>query len=184
MKTNSTKQYEGKILFINKVFDDINRTVKVRVSINNKAQELYPFMFVSAKIYVTDGNVMAVPLSAIESEGENKYIFVKTNERKKIEIHAEHSGEEDHAEGEEHKEDNGHKEGEEHEDHGHKEGEEPSGEEGIVFKKVQVNTGISDDNYVEIIPFEELGKDEEVVSKGTFYLKSELKKEDLGEHEH
>jgi len=80
---NTTKEYEGNISFINKVFDDKNRTVKVRVSINNKAQELYPFMFVTAKIYVDDGNVLAVPVSAIESEGESKYIFVKTDERRK-----------------------------------------------------------------------------------------------------
>jgi len=196
MNTNSNKEYEGKISFINKVFDDKNRTVKVRVSINNRDQELYPFMFVTAKIYINDGNVLAVPITAIESEGESKYIFVKTNERKKIETHAEHSGEEEHKEGEEeHKEgEEEHKEGEEEHKKGeeehkegeeeHKEGDEHDGEEGIVFKKYQVNTGISDDKYVEIFPFEEVKDGEEVVSKGTFYLKSELKKEDLGEHEH
>ncbi|MBK6538164.1 MAG: efflux RND transporter periplasmic adaptor subunit [Ignavibacteria bacterium] len=48
--------YEGKISFINKVFDDLKRTVKVRISIDNRSQELYPFMFVTAKIYVSDGN--------------------------------------------------------------------------------------------------------------------------------
>lgn len=190
------KSYEGKVSFINKIFDDKNRTVKVRVTINNKSQELYPFMFVTAKIYVNDANVLAVPISAIESEGENKYIFVKTDERKKIETHAEHSGEEEH-EGEEHKEGE-HKEGEEHKESEHKEGEEHvhadgddhkdgdehTGEEGIVFKKIQINTGISDDKFVEIIPFEEIKQGSEVISKGTFYLKSELKKEELGEHEH
>lgn len=187
MNTTSTKEYEGKISFINKVFDDKNRTVKVRVSINNKAQELYPFMFVTAKIYINDGNVLAVPISAIETEGERKYIFIKTDERKKIETHAEHPGEDEHKESEEeHKEgeepkesEHKHKEGEEH-----KEGDEHSGEEGIVFKKIQVNTGISDDKYVEIIPFEKLNDGTEVVSKGTFYFKSELKKEELGEHDH
>ncbi|MEO8211321.1 MAG: efflux RND transporter periplasmic adaptor subunit [bacterium] len=159
--SNPDQVYQGKVSFINKVFDDKNRTVKVRIIINNKSRELYPFMFVTAKIYINDGNVLAVPISAIESEGESKYIFVKTNERKKIEAHAEHSGEEEHKEGEEH-----------------------SGEEGIVFKKVQVNTGISDDNFIEIFPIEEINNEGEVVSKGTFFLKSELMKEELGEHEH
>jgi len=165
--SNPDKTYDGKVSFINKVFDDKNRTVKVRVTVNNKSQELYPFMFVTAKIYVNDDNVLALPVSAIESEGENKYIFVKTDERKKIETHAEHSGEDEHEDGEE-----------------HKEGDEDKGEEGIVFKKYQVNTGISDDKFIEIFPIEELREGSEVVSKGTFYLKSELMKGELGEHDH
>jgi cobalt-zinc-cadmium efflux system membrane fusion protein len=159
--SNPDKTYEGKVSFINKVFDDKNRTVKVRVTVNNKSQELYPFMFITAKIYVSDDNVLAVPLSAIESDGENKYIFVKTDERRKIETHGEHSEEDEH-----------------------KEGEEDKGEEGIVFKKYQVNTGISDEKFIEIFPIEELKESSEAVTKGTFYLKSELMKEELGEHEH
>ena len=173
--SNSGNSYEGKVSFINKVFDDKNRTVKVRVTVNNKSQELYPFMFITAKIYVNNDNVLAVPVSAIESEGENKYVFVKTDERRKIETHAEHSEGEEHKEGEEHE----HADGVEHKD-----GDEHTGEEGIVFKKIQINTGISDDKFVEIIPFEEIKEGSEVISKGTFYLKSELKKEELGEHEH
>jgi cobalt-zinc-cadmium efflux system membrane fusion protein len=54
---------------------------------------------------------------------------------------------------------------------------------GIVFKKIPVNTGISDDKHIQIFPFEELKQGAEIVSKGTFYLKSELKKGELG-HEH
>lgn len=173
--SNPDKSYEGKVSFINKIFDDKNRTVKVRVTINNKSQELYPFMFVTAKIYVSDANLLAAPISAIESEGENKYIFVKTDEKRKIETHGEHSNEDEHKEGEEHV----HEDGDEHKD-----GDEHSGEEGIVFKKIQINTGISDDKFVEIFPFEEIKEGSEVISKGTFYLKSELKKEELGEHEH
>lgn len=165
--SNPDKTYEGNVTYINKVFDDKNRTVKVRVTVNNRSQELYPFMFITAKIYVSDDNVLAVPVSAIESEGENKYIFVKTDERKKVETHAEHSGDEEHKDGEELKEE-----------------EEDKGEEGIVFKKYQINTGISDDTFIEIFPIEELKEGSEAVSKGTFYLKSELKKEELGEHEH
>lgn len=171
--SNPDNNYEGKVSFINKVFDDKNRTVKVRVTVNNKSQELYPFMFITAKIYVNDDSLLAVPVSAIESEGENKFIFVKTDERKKLETHEEHSGVDEHKEGKEHQESEEHYERE-----GHK------GEAEVVFKKYQVNTGISDDKFVEIIPFEELMEGSEVVSKGTFYLKSELKKEELGEHDH
>ncbi|HMS65508.1 MAG TPA: efflux RND transporter periplasmic adaptor subunit [Ignavibacteria bacterium] len=164
--TNNKDGYEGKISFINNVFDDENRSVKVRVSVGNKSGELYPFMFVTAKIFVNNDNVPAVPLSSIEADGENKYIFIKTSERRSTETHEEHS------------------------DHGpesieeHKAGEVHHSKEGIVFKKVKIRTGISDDKYTEIYPAEDLNEGMEVVSKGTFYLKSELMKDELGEHEH
>jgi len=159
VSVNPYEVYEGKVTYINKVFDDEKRTVKVRVAINNKREKLLPFMFVSAKIYINQESVLAVPISAIESEGEAKYIFVKTNETKEI------KGE--------------HEEGEKHE-----EGENKHNKTGVVFKKLAVNTGISDDKYVQIFPMEELKQGEEIVIKGTFYLKSELKKGELGEHEH
>lgn len=170
------KEYEGKISFINKVFDEESRTIKVRVSIDNKAGELYPKMFVSAKIYVNEGSVTAVPLSAIEQDGDVKYIFIKKTSEAREDSHEGHSH--DHSEeGESHE---GHDHGEE-EAHGHSEVSD-SGK--VYFEKLQVNTGISDDEYVQIITTEKIGIDTEVVKKGTFYLKSELKKEEFGEHSH
>ncbi len=153
--------YEGTVTFVNKIFDDEKRTVKVRVGINNKREKLLPNMFVSAKIYVKQESVLAVPISAIETEGENKYIFVKTDEIKEIEEHDEHV------------------EGEQKEDK-----KEDATKKGIVFKKIRVNTGISDDKFIQVFPIDEMKKGEEIVTKGTFYLKSELKKGELGEHEH
>jgi cobalt-zinc-cadmium efflux system membrane fusion protein len=126
-------------------------------------------MFVTAKIYVNEESVLAVPLAALESEGESNFIFVRTNEKK--EIRDEHKHEEEGAE---------HNHDEERKDE-HKEGDMKSG---IVFKKILVNTGISDDKYIQIFPIEELKQGDEVVAKGTFYLKAELKKEELGGHEH
>lgn len=162
--TNPNEIFEGKISFINRVFDDKNRTVKVRVAINNRQDKLLPFMFVTAKIYVYANSALAVPLSALEIEGEEKFIFVKTNETP-----AEHN-EDEHKHNESENE--------------HKESGEHPNENGTVFKKVAVNTGISDDKYIEIFPLEELKAGDEIVTNGTFYLKSELKKEELGEHEH
>lgn len=163
--------YEGTVSYVNKVFDDEKRTVKVRVAINNKNEKLLPNMFVSAKIYIKQESVLAVPISAIETDGENKYIFVKSNELKHIDKHEVHSEDEHKEEGnrdEEHNED--------------KEGEYKMG---IVFKKVSVNTGISDDMFIQIFPIDELKSGEEIVIKGTFYLKSEMKKGELNdEHSH
>lgn len=169
VNVNPYEVYEGTVTYVNKVFDDAKRTVSVRVAINNKREKLLPNMFVAAKIYIKQESVLAVPITAIETEGESKYIFVKTDEVKEIEHHDE--GE--------------HKEGEEKEPE-HTEDKEKAGEheKGIVFKKVIVNIGISDDKYIQVFPIEDLREGEMVVTKGTFYLKSELKKGELGEHEH
>lgn len=164
--------YEGQIVFVNKVFDDVKRTVKVRVAINNKREKLLPNMFVSAKIYVKQESVLAVPISAIETEGDSKYIFVKTDELMEIETNVEHK-ENEHSE-KEHNEEAGKNDKAGNEEH----------KKGVVFKKVNVNTGISDDKFIQIFPIEELKVGEYIVTKGTFYLKSELKKGELGEHEH
>jgi membrane fusion protein, heavy metal efflux system len=163
VSVNPYEQYEGIVTYINKIFDDEKRTVKVRVAINNKNEKLLPFMFVSAKIFVKEESVLAVPLTAIETEGESKYIFVKTTEKIELEKHDEHDEEKSSDDKKINNEDE------------HKE------ETGVVFKKVLVNTGISDDKYVQIFPVEDLKPGESFVTKGTFYLKSELKKGELGD---
>jgi cobalt-zinc-cadmium efflux system membrane fusion protein len=159
LNVNPYEIYEGEISYINKVFDDKNRTVKVRVAINNKNGKLLPFMFITAKIYINANSVLAVPISALETEGENKYIFIRTNETIEIESHSEH-----------------------YEDKGENKNIKEK-ESGIVFKKVTVNTGISDDRFVEIFPIDDLKSGDEIVVNGTFYLKSELKKGELEGHD-
>jgi cobalt-zinc-cadmium efflux system membrane fusion protein len=51
-----------------------------------------------------------------------------------------------------------------------------------VFQKRAVTTGISQNNLIEIV--KGLSENEKVVVKGTFYLKSELQKNEIEEHEH
>ena len=123
-------------------------------------------MFVSAKIYVKQESVLAVPISAIETDGESKYIFVKTDEIKELEEHDEHG------EGEQNVQTNEDRDKNEH-----------LPKKGIVFKKIRVNTGISDDKFIQVFLIDEMKKSGEIVTKGTFYLKSELKKDELGGHE-
>lgn len=52
-----------------------------------------------------------------------------------------------------------------------------------AFKQVQVRTGVSDQGYTSITPFEELAPDARVVVAGAYYLLSELTK-GSGEHHH
>lgn len=166
--TYGDEVFEGSIANINSIFDEASRTVKVRVLIKNKENKLLPNMFVTAKILVEENNVKAVPKSALIEDGEEKYIFIKTNEKHHDESEHDHEGHK-HTEDENVKSENKSK---------HK------GEAGVLFKKIMVRTGIEDDKYVEIFPIETIQGDNEVVITGAFYLRSELKKEDLGEHDH
>ena len=52
-----------------------------------------------------------------------------------------------------------------------------------AFKQVQVRTGVSDQGYTSVTPFEQLAPDAKVVVAGAYYLLSELTK-GSGEHEH
>lgn len=175
VSVNPYEVYEGTIAFINKVFDDEKRTVKVRVAINNSREKLLPNMFVQAKIYIKHQSVLAVPVSAIEAEGENKFIFVKTTEVRKIDPHSE-NGNDNHDINEEISTKENHTENSEGND---------KQEIGIVFRKIRVNTGISDDKFVQILPIDEIGQNEEIVVNGSYYLKSELNKGELNdEHGH
>ncbi|MBS1492544.1 MAG: efflux RND transporter periplasmic adaptor subunit [Bacteroidetes bacterium] len=158
--TYGDEVFEGNIANINSIFDDASRTVKVRVLIKNKDNKLLPNMFVTAKILIEENNVKAVSKSSLIEEGESKYIFVRTNEK------AEHEHEED-----------GHK------NDIHKSEEHKSGDK-IVFKKINVRTGVEDDKYIEIFPIDKMEEDNEVVTTGAFYLRSEMKKGELGEHDH
>ena len=166
--TYGDEVFEGNISNINSIFDDASRTVKVRVLIKNKGNKLLPNMFVTAKILIEESNVRAVLKSSLLEEGEEKFIFVKTNEK-----HEDEHKEPGHKEGDKDAE---HKEDEHKGEHGH--------EGGVVFKKVMVRTGVEDDKYIEIFPIETIEGDNEVVTTGAFYLRSELKKEELGEHDH
>jgi cobalt-zinc-cadmium efflux system membrane fusion protein len=166
--TYGDEVFEGSIANINSIFDDASRTVKVRVLIKNKENKLLPNMFVTAKILVEENNVKAVPKSALIEDGEEKYIFIKTNEKHHDESEHDHEGHK-HTEDENVKNENK----SEHKD-----------EAGVLFKKVMVRTGIEDDKYVEIFPIETIQSDDEVITSGAFFLRSELKKEDLGEHDH
>ncbi len=52
------------------------------------------------------------------------------------------------------------------------------------FERIQVNKGIEDLGFFEVVLKEKLPKDTKVVSKGAYYVNAELNKGDFEEHEH
>jgi Cu(I)/Ag(I) efflux system membrane fusion protein len=69
------ESFTGKIVFISPVLDDITRTLKVRVELDNREGKLKPNMFVSARIRVPLEETIVVPESAILESADGQMVF-------------------------------------------------------------------------------------------------------------
>lgn len=169
LSNSPNEQFEAVIFKVNRALDNETKSTTVHAEIKgNTKKNLMPGMYVSGRIAVEDSTVNALPDDAIFSEGELKYIFIKTKAEHHDEKEEHHEGEEKETHKEEHKEKeekHEHKEGEEHEEH----------EEGMAFKRIEVKTGVSDMGYTEIIPLSPIPANAEIVIKGAYYLAAQLK---------
>ena len=73
------KIFSGKMLFISPRIDDITRTVKVRVEINNSKYLLKHNMFLAGKIILREGRFLAVPIKAVIQANDKRQVFVSKN---------------------------------------------------------------------------------------------------------
>jgi len=75
------KEFEGRISYLADVMDEKTRTVKARVTIDNRDGSLKPGMFATASIdAVKDsqaGKVIAVPEEAVFLDGSERYVFLQ-----------------------------------------------------------------------------------------------------------
>ncbi len=147
------KELEAKIFAVGKSFEDELKAVRIHAEIQNQDNDLIPGMYVDGRIIVDDYETYTLPESAIIREGESAYIFVKSSIA--------------------HKDEEEHKEDRENQNEG----------EHISFRKIQVKTGVSDRGYTEILSFEGMNENLEVVVYGAYYLDSEMTKGE-GEHHH
>jgi len=69
------KELEGKVGFIEPVFQETTRTVKVRVVLNNPKNELRPGMYADLKIDHDMGHGLLIPESALMRTGERTLAF-------------------------------------------------------------------------------------------------------------
>lgn len=80
------KEFGGRISYIGDVMDEKSRTVKARVTIDNRDGLLKPGMFASASINsVTDTaakKVIVVPEEAVFLDGSQRYVFVREGDRR------------------------------------------------------------------------------------------------------
>jgi len=75
------KIFRGQISYISNTIDPATRTVQVRIEVENTKGELKPEMFASIKISTDEKEkVLAIPVSAVQREGEKTVVFVAKDE--------------------------------------------------------------------------------------------------------
>jgi Cu(I)/Ag(I) efflux system membrane fusion protein len=67
--------FTGRVVFISPVLDDITRTLKVRMELDNREGKLKPNMFVGARIRVPLGESIVIPETAILESAEGQMVF-------------------------------------------------------------------------------------------------------------
>ncbi|ELR73037.1 cation efflux system protein [Fulvivirga imtechensis AK7] len=151
------ERYRGSVFLIGKSFDRDSKTVKVHGHIEEEHHEFLRGLYVEAKIYSGDEHMAALPEESIVNDQGQSYVFVLV---KDIEEH-------------------------ENEEHHHAEGHSEAVEDhGITFRRVPVGTGIKDQGYVQIKQIADLPHGSQFVTKGAYYLYSEMKKGEGGHHHH
>lgn len=75
------KVFKGKIGYISEVIDPETRVVKVRAEVGNEKGMLKPEMFATVRISTSESEeVLAVPASAIQRDGDKSIVFVAVGE--------------------------------------------------------------------------------------------------------
>ncbi len=144
--------FKGKIGYISETIDPATRTVKVRVEVDNSEGLLKPEMFASVKILTSrKENILAIPVSAVQREGNNIIVFVAKDEESLPATSPLPSGESLPVQT----------------------GVGVRG--GFIFEKRVVTIGPEVDGFHQVLSG--LKEGEQIVTKGAFILKSESLKE-------
>jgi Cu(I)/Ag(I) efflux system membrane fusion protein len=70
------EKFTGKIALIDPFMNDASRTVRVRVDVENPDFKLRPNMYVNIALEHSQGEGLAVPISAVLPTGERNVVFV------------------------------------------------------------------------------------------------------------
>ncbi len=123
-------KFNGKVILVGNQVEAPSRTMEVRIAVNNADGRLKPGMFADVEITTTMlENVLLVPDSALQTDGDNQIVFVALG--------------------------------------------------GNKFEKRTVKLGEEQQGRVQVL--EGLKADEKIATEGSFILKSEMLKGELGE---
>jgi Cu(I)/Ag(I) efflux system membrane fusion protein len=81
-KSYPGQKFEGTLSVINPFLDELKRTAKVRIDINNPDFKLRPGMYVNAELGMDMGEALTVPVSAIMPTGTRSVVFVDKGDGK------------------------------------------------------------------------------------------------------
>lgn len=75
--------FSGRMTYISDVLDPATRTMRVRVTVPNPERALKPEMFAIVRVDASpQPGVIAVPLAAVQQDGEGKVLFVRQGENR------------------------------------------------------------------------------------------------------
>ena len=84
LQSNPSKEFTGKISFIDPIIDPITRVAKARIEVKNISNSLKPEMFAMGNIESTIGhneNTIVVPKTAVMWTGKRSIVYVKNNSK-------------------------------------------------------------------------------------------------------
>lgn len=143
-------EIDGTITKIIKTIDNNSKSISVKGRLNNTDNlVLIPGVFVNAMIEVGNSSVTAVPEETIVRSGKNQFVFIVDRELVSKPPEA---------------------------------GKDPYSVKDangniipLVYKMIEVKTGMAENDFIEISPYEEIKPDDRIVVKGAYYLISALK---------
>ncbi len=167
---------------IGRAFDE-TRSVRIHCHLDKEDKELLPGMFINAVIELEGAKTNSLPVTAIVSENDKQYIFIKEDETGcgKHELCTGHELCELEEDCPEHPDCEKHEKCKNKTSCEHKECVEHEGCEnkntitGYHFTKMEVKTGITDGKHIEVKPLETIYDGASVVTSGAFFLLSQSK---------
>jgi cobalt-zinc-cadmium efflux system membrane fusion protein len=164
---NETTERKAKVYLIGREIGQ-DRSIRVHCHLDKEDMELLPGMYLKAAVETGENLVPSLPEGALVSSEGKDYLFIV---------------EEDHAAEASHDEETGKNTGEKAEEHS--EGDHKANEAEHHFKMMEVQRGVVEDGYVELLLPSGFDLEKtQVATKGAFYLLSAVKAAAEGEEGH
>jgi RND family efflux transporter MFP subunit len=74
------ESFSGLITYVSPVMDNSTRTIKARITVDNKQGILRPGMYIEAKITIPETNLLAIPEEAVQEISGKKVVFIPESE--------------------------------------------------------------------------------------------------------
>lgn len=145
--------FTATIYAISPSFEENPKSLHIHADFDDHDERLISGMYVTGKIKSDSISRTVLPRSAVVVEDGKKYVFIKSTEEK-------HEAE-----------------------HAHIEKHSYEGESQLKFLKMEVLTGIEQDDWIEILNASDFPDDAETVLNSAYYLQAEIGKGET-EHEH